>query len=1612
MSVPPNFFLQPANPSLRPPPVPPRYIKRQIYNDPGVFRIIDDHSVNEARTNYRNFKELMWNLVFKKHWNELEKARAIFRWMTTKNLFTIMFDSELPGSPEQVLGAFKDGKTTYAKIFECLACYAGLHCVTLSGWAKGVDYKPGMPLTTIPPNHSWNAVFIDGCWQLIDCHWATRYLQSERNTPESLVYEYDDFYFLTEPGMLVYSHMPEEPQWQLIHPVRSRLEYEEYPLVKSFFFNIGMQFLQQNRGIIFTKRGVVTVTLGFTQPTAFTFKLVSVENNSEFVQGLQLKRYVLQETTDDRVTFYFRSPREGKYYLTVFAQPIADKMKFENVFKAACEYKIICDQAAPDVKPYPLCSDANWGAGAPVKQYGLTPSVKTALISAPNGRVDLMFKKTRDIRLFARLVKEGIDEDALEEAVSVVEQENADYITVVLPASGEYGLEIYANDPIREGDTYTHICQYLVSFSDRDFAATYGQVFDRTDLSATMQAPPTLYTGPGGQFGTLPAAGAVRYGPQGGKVPPGGPVQDWDSQMYQGKSGYRPDEYQGDGSGTYRQQPGQQMYNAGGRGDQMNQAYQQQQRKPGGGDEYQGYEGGRSGYGPGGYMNQPAGKQTAPGTAQDRNTPYYGGPIGAGGTVQETSYYGTKPADTHRHRIIQTITFSGYYGQGVPQGANDQSNKNFQQGPNAAGDNQRYGSSSNIYGRQTDYGRPVVPYKTGGTTVEDVTTKKPLEIVYVTNITEKVATPASNLRKSQESLGDETNKKPVEIVYVPGATMAGPAKKSPKPPPKVPNKPGVVSDGSELGTTKFTKPSSNITSIAVSGKSDPVRAAALGGSKLPSGTLQGEDFPPPPPGSAAATYGGTPGGNSSVNYPQQYGKNTYQKVNYPFGGDIPESQQFSQFAPSEPEQEYKPHPQKTYTSHITMKAPESFKPVPIEQHVAPKPEPPAVPPKPFKDTSVFQNVDTHAVEVSKEEHKSFRDLVWHLIYAREITNELEKARAIFLWLCSKDLTKLNFDSAQKGSPEEILINLQKGQTTYAVVYEILCSYAGLHCKTISGYAKGAEYKPGMKFVNEQGQHSWNAVLVNGAWRLVDCHWAARRLVGKKVTAENVRYELDEYYFMPDPHQLIFTHFPDEVNWQLLERSISLADFENLVPVKSAFFKYGLQILGHREAVIKTKQEVTVRIGCPPFKMQSLAFTFTLTQDDGIEDYKNIKLNRFGMQEMVDNVSFFTIRPPEKGSYRLIIYAKDLDQQTKEGVYGGVCEYELKCEVAPPQPMPFPPCVHTSWGPGDSAAKYKLVPLQKGAIFCTVNGLAEVRFQTPKELRFTAKLKSNEHENNEKALAGHVMHRVVGDVAVFTINAPSRGEFGLEIYANDPEADGNSLYHAFQYLILCDENVGYVEPLPTLPSGYLGAQPMFKKLGLTTLSHIDPYIQADSGELQVHLGITQPIRVTSQLIFSSANKAEDVSDYVLQQSKPDKVILFVRLPKPGLYKLQIYALPYSDTNENLPGVFNYLISSHVAATGLPCYPKQYGQWKEGCYLLAPLDGVLARNLQRFSVEVPKANSVAVVVGDDWIQLEQKSGGLWQGEVDLGKSKGQDLKVALCANFGNVKASYSTLLEFSL
>lgn len=168
------------------------------------------------------------------------------------------------------------------------------------------------------------------------------------------------------------------------------------------------------------------------------------------------------------------------------------------------------------------------------------------------------------------------------------------------------------------------------------------------------------------------------------------------------------------------------------------------------------------------------------------------------------------------------------------------------------------------------------------------------------------------------------------------------------------------------------------------------------------------------------------------------------------------------------------------------------------------------------------------------------------------------------------------------------------------------------------------------------------------------------------------------------------------------------------------------------------------------------------------------------------------------------------------------------------------------------------------------------------LRFMAKLKSNEQD--EKSLAPYTMYRIVGDTVIFRVAAPKNGEFGLEIYANNPESGGNTLQHIYQYLIIAKDVPDVVEPFPTLPSGFLGPQASYAQLGLSTVDQADPFIPTSSGDLQLSFKTTQPLRLTSQLTFVSKSANKECSEFILQQCSDTGVTFVIKLTEKGMYKV--------------------------------------------------------------------------------------------------------------------------------
>jgi hypothetical protein len=168
--------------------------------------------------------------------SDRDKARVIFRWITDR----IAYDAEgfFTGKygdlrAEAVLGRRKAVCTGYANLFEALGKRIGLEVAIVHGYAKGVGYVPGQDLKTY--GHSWNAVKIDGRWQLLDSTWGAGSLDGK-----AFDKEFKGYFFLVPPEQLIFSHFPDESKWQLLTPPVARDDFAKWPQLRFKLFDWGV----------------------------------------------------------------------------------------------------------------------------------------------------------------------------------------------------------------------------------------------------------------------------------------------------------------------------------------------------------------------------------------------------------------------------------------------------------------------------------------------------------------------------------------------------------------------------------------------------------------------------------------------------------------------------------------------------------------------------------------------------------------------------------------------------------------------------------------------------------------------------------------------------------------------------------------------------------------------------------------------------------------------------------------------------------------------------------------------------------------------------------------------------------------------------------------------------------------------------------------------------------------------------------------------------------------------------------------------------------------------------------------------------------------------------
>jgi transglutaminase/protease-like cytokinesis protein 3 len=231
-----------------------------------------------------------------------------------------------------------------------------------------------------------------------------------------------------------------------------------------------------------------------------------------------------------------------------------------------------------------------------------------------------------------------------------------------------------------------------------------------------------------------------------------------------------------------------------------------------------------------------------------------------------------------------------------------------------------------------------------------------------------------------------------------------------------------------------------------------------------------------------------------------------------------------------------------------------------------------------------------------DRHVKFIETAAPAVLAQQLTvnysTDLQKVRAIFRWITDniayrtrettvgKRKSKFNYeepDDTMDLKPldervaETVLVNKVAVCEGYARLFKTLCMYAGIRAEVINGYGKTEPHKIHQRF---RSNHSWNAVMIDSVWQLLDVTWASGYISWQ---GDSFVRQLDEQYFLSPPQQFIREHYPDDLRWSLMEDPPLMPEFRQSPFRQKSFTKYKIISYKPSGGVIEASMGDTIRV---------------------------------------------------------------------------------------------------------------------------------------------------------------------------------------------------------------------------------------------------------------------------------------------------------------------------------------------------------------------------------------------------------------------------------------------------
>src|SRR5262249_29563461 len=134
-------------------------------------------------------------------------------------------------------------------------------------------------------------------------------------------------------------------------------------------------------------------------------------------------------------------------------------------------------------------------------------------------------------------------------------------------------------------------------------------------------------------------------------------------------------------------------------------------------------------------------------------------------------------------------------------------------------------------------------------------------------------------------------------------------------------------------------------------------------------------------------------------------------------------------------------------------------------------------------------LDRHALTAPTEAEKSLESLAAYLV--KPAKTDRDKSRLVYCWMT--DRINYDQDGFRSGKvpdqrPQAVLQSRKAVCQGYADLFSALCKEAGVEAVTVIGYTHETGPTPGKD--PPRPDHGWNAVKLDGRWRLLDATWGS------------------------------------------------------------------------------------------------------------------------------------------------------------------------------------------------------------------------------------------------------------------------------------------------------------------------------------------------------------------------------------------------------------------------------------------------------------------------------------------------------------------------------------------